>query len=118
MRRGAPALVIVAALSAHARADINDLVLSRLTNRVAEETTIPQNVELRALASQLGVVLAPHLLTPADTLGFAGIQLTVDYATTTVDTVAQYWRVREGAADPTGDAGPYAPDTMSTFGVF
>src|SRR5687767_14318429 len=52
-----------------AAADVNDLVLGRLTNRVDADTIVPQNAELRALSSQLGVVLAPHLLTPADTIG-------------------------------------------------
>jgi hypothetical protein len=119
MLRGAAALVIVGSLAAPVAADDNDLVLSRLTNRVDADTIVPQNAELRSLASQLGVVLAPHLLTPADTLGFSGFQLTVDYAATTVDANAAYWRVREGTADPEGaGGGSFAPGTMGTFGMF
>lgn len=104
---------------AAAAADVNDLVLARLTNRVDAETIVPQNAELRALASQLGVVLAPHLLTPADTLGFGGFQLTVDYAATTIDADASYWRARLGSPDPAGDGGAtHGPGTLSTVGFF
>ncbi|HWU88799.1 MAG TPA: hypothetical protein VN253_16145 [Kofleriaceae bacterium] len=100
-------------------ADVNDLVLGRLTNRVDAATIVPQNAELRSLSSQLGVVLAPHLLTPADTLGFGGFQLTVDYAATTIDASAPYWRARRGSPDPAGAAGmAHGPGTLGTFGFF
>ena len=102
-----------------AAADVNDLVLSRLTNRVDADTIVPQNAELRSLASQLGVVLAPHLLTPADTIGFGGFQLTVDYAATTIDAGAAYWRARSGSPDPAGtDNVAHGPGTLGTFGFF
>lgn len=71
-------------------------------------SAIGQNLEMRALASQLGVVLAPHLLTPADTVGFGGFQLTVDYATTTIDSTAPYWRALQSPND----------GTMRTIGLF
>src|SRR5205814_3879241 len=78
------ALLAVLLAPGAAAADVNDLVLGRLTNRIDPDMIVPQNAELRSLSSQLGVVLAPHLLTPADTLGFGGFQLTVDYAATTI----------------------------------
>jgi hypothetical protein len=71
-------------------------------------SVVGQNLEMRGLASQLGVVLAPHLLTPADTIGFGGFQLTVDYSTTTIDQDASYWRVLQGQPD----------NMMRTVGVF
>jgi len=113
MRRALVVLCVLGAASP-AAADQNDLVLSRLGTRITDPNTgeltgvVGQNLELRGLASQLGVVLAPHLLTPADTLGFSGFQLTVDYASTTIDKSASYWRVLEG----TPDSG------MSTVGLF
>ena len=127
MSRGSPrpawpacALALAALLApGAAAADVNDLVLGRLTNRVDPTTIIPQNAELRALTSQLGVVLAPHLLTPADTLGFGGFQLTVDYATTSIDADAAYWRARRGSPDPTGGGGgAHGPNALGTFGFF
>lgn len=116
----ARALALAALLApAAAAADVNDLVLGRLTNRVDDDTIVPQNAELRSLASQLGVVLAPHLLTPADTLGFGGFQLTVDYATTTIDADAAYWRARRGSPDPEGAGGvAHGGDTLGTIGFF
>jgi hypothetical protein len=111
MRRGIALALVLA--SSGARADTNDLVLSRLgtahldsTGRIVSVTG--QNLELRELSSQLGVVLAPVLSTPADSIGFSGFQLTVDYASTTIDHGAPYWRALEGK--PSG--------MMQTVGFF
>ena len=64
-------------------------------------------------------MLAPHLLTPADTIGFGGFQLTVDYATTTIDADASYWRVLQSSPDPTGTgSGAHGDGMMRTVGLF
>jgi hypothetical protein len=101
--------VLVAARPAFA--DGNDLTASRLGNVISDGnggmTVVPDQLAFRSLASQLGVVLAPHLLTPADTIGFGGFQFTVDATTTTIDENAKYWRVLD---KPTG--------SMGTLGVF
>lgn len=118
-RPSAVAVALVLAAAAPAAADDNDLVLGRLTNRIDAETIVPQNAELRSLASQLGVVLAPHLLSPADTPGFGGFQLGVSYAATTIDSDAPYWRARLGSPDPAGDGGAsHGPGTLGTIGFF
>ena len=102
-----------------ARADVNDIVLSRLADEQMDGTFVAQNADLRALSSQLGVVLAPRLSTPADTLGFGGFQITVDYATTTIDSNAAYWRAREGSPDPAGAGGQaHGPSSLTTVGMF
>ncbi len=106
---GLAAIALALAWPATAHADENDLVLSRLTEG-SPGALVPQNAQLRGLASQLGVVLAPHLLTPADTLGFGGFQMTVNYTTTTIDTDASYWRARAGSSP--------VPGSMSTVGFF
>ena len=105
--------VLLGCLTGTASADTNDLVLSRFgvdhfdaMGNVTSVTGSP--LELRELSSQLGVVLAPHLLTPADTIGFAGFQFSVDYATTSIDQHAPYWRALEGPA----------PSMMQTVGFF
>ena len=111
-------------VSQAAHANDNDLVLNRLGTPIMDGSGnitgyVGQNLELRALSSQLGVVLAPHLLTPADTLGFGGFQLTVDYATTTIDSTASYWRVLESSSDPTGNgSGAHGAGIMRTVGIF
>jgi hypothetical protein len=99
--------------AAPAAADPNDLVLARLSTKTMDAggtvtSAVGQSLEMRALASQLGVVLAPHLLTPADTVGFGGFQLTVDYAMTTIDSNAAYWRALQSPND----------GVMRTVGLF
>jgi len=106
----------VIASTSLAHADDNDIVLGRLATRVTDgggnlTRVVPQNLELRALASQLGVALAPHLLTPADTIGFGGFQFTVDYSATTIDAGEGYWRARAGDPDR-------ASDMLQTIGLF
>jgi hypothetical protein len=102
-----------------AGANPNDVVLSRLATQQADGSFVPQNADFRALSSQLGVVLAPHMITPADTLGFGGFQFTADYATTTIDPKSAYWRAREGSTDPMGGGGTaHGPAALSTVGFF
>jgi hypothetical protein len=104
-------------------ADANDLVMSRLATRIIEDGHVigvaGQNLELRALSSQLGVVLAPHLLTPADTLGFAGFQFDVEASQTTIDSKQPYWRVLAGSPDPSGTNNvAHGAGVLRTVGLF
>ena len=101
--------------STPASADPDDIVLARLAERQTDAMgnvigVVPDQVSFRALASQLGVVLAPHLLTPADTLGFSGFQFSVDYATTTIDSNADYWKKSLVSGAP--------PAGLNTVGFF
>jgi hypothetical protein len=116
LRRGLFALAllpVVVSGAGRARAGDNDIVLARLgkinSGPGGAMTVIGQNLEFRALVSELGIVLAPRLLTPSDTLGFGGFQLTADLGTTSISSDQSYWRVREGAT-PAG--------SMPTLGVF
>lgn len=113
MLRPLLALAVLGAPSA-ALADKNDLILARLTERSEDgggnPIIIPQNAELRTLASELGVVLAPHMLTPADTVGFGGFQFTLDYTMTTIDADGSQWRAREDSSD--------TPSSLTTVGFF
>jgi hypothetical protein len=107
-----------------AAADQNDLVMSRLATRLTDDTgrvlaVVGQNLEFRALASQLGVVLAPHLLAPADTLGFAGFQFDADVSQTTIDSIQPYWRVLAGTRDPGGTNHiAHGAGVLRTVGMF
>lgn len=116
------AAIAAVAIPSRADADTNDLVLSRLTTRTTDANgavtaVVPQNLEFRSLASQLGVVLATPMLAPADTLGFGGFQFSVAGNTTTIDANASYWRARVGSSDPMNGTSN-GPGTMSTVGFF
>jgi hypothetical protein len=123
MVRGARVALVVLCLSRIAAADSNDLVMSRLATRIVDEGrvvgVVGQNLEFRALASQLGVVLAPRLLTPADTLGFGGFQFAVDGSSTGIDDAQSYWRALVSSPDPQGNQGmPHGRGVMRTVGFF
>jgi hypothetical protein len=86
----------------HAHADILDLTLHHLVTRTkaAGGATDPDAAAARAdyrqLSSELGVVLAPRILSPADTLGYSGFQLTFDAGFTTISNSA----CRQNQASP------------------
>jgi hypothetical protein len=124
MVRGALAALALALLSRIALAEPNDLVLARLATRVLGASgeldhVVGENLEFRALASQLGVALAPHLLTPADTLGSAGFQFDLDASQTSIDVKQPYWRVLAGSPDPSGtNRVAHGAGVLRTLGVF
>lgn len=76
----------------HAHADLLDLTLHHLITR--SKATSPggpvdpnapsARADYRQLSSELGVVLAPRILTPADTPGYSGFQITFDAGFTTL----------------------------------
>jgi hypothetical protein len=106
-----------------ARAGDNDLVLSRLGDVVTDSAGDPVGAvgdgeSFRSLASELGVVLAPRLSEPADTLGFGGFQFTADVGMTQVHTDRSYWRALAGSPDPAGSTMAHGDDFMTTVGVF
>ena len=90
-RRGPPPLPLALGLAvglalswqAVARADKNDLNLANLCSSGQGHEQLPESdrdglcgyqSRFRSMMSELGVVVAPRLLTPADTLGYAGFQ--------------------------------------------
>ena len=105
-----------------ANAGENDLVLGRLS-RVVDDggamRSVGQKLEFRSLVSELGVVLAPRLLTPSDTLGFGGFQFAVDVGYTAISRDAPFWRARAGSPDPLGAGGAnHGPGFLPTIGFF
>jgi hypothetical protein len=106
-RRPSPLLLVVGlALSwrAVARADQNDLNLLNLcltpdgANHCAGGSDTNAQSRYRSLMSELGVVVAPRLMTPADTLGYAGFQFSGELGVTTIN------NNRTVNNDPTGIA--------------
>jgi len=116
------AALLFAAGDRPARADDNDLILGRLGDVVMDESGAPvaaigSNQDFRSLASELGVVLAPRLAEPAETLGLAGFEFSADLAWTRVHTDRRFWRALAGSPDPSG-TGSHGGDFMTTVGLF
>lgn len=105
---------ILSALPLLALADDNDLVLSRLGTATSDDV-VGSSRDFRALASELGVILAPRLTEPADTLGFGGFHFVADVAFTSYDPRASYWRALESSSP---DASSHGTGTMTTTGLF
>jgi hypothetical protein len=123
--RAARWILLAAALlpAGAARAGDNDLVLARLGSVVVDDGGMPVDAvgassDFRSLASELGVVLAPRLTQPADTLGFGGFQFTADVGLTRVHTDRPYWRALVSSPDPSDPTAVHGDDYMTTVGVF
>jgi hypothetical protein len=114
-----------------ARADKNDLALWKLgqlninpDGTIAGVTTSADaETQYRSLASELGVVLAPRLLMPADTLGYSGFQFSAELGFTTINTnqTTSPWRnalERHGQLKADGNPDTTIPGVLTTVGVF
>lgn len=106
--------------TAPAIAGDNDIVLSRLGNTTADGMdAFGDNLAFRSAISELGVVLAPRLMSPADTLGFGGFQFTVDLGFTSINNQADYWRMRASSEDADLTTGRgHGSGFMQTTGIF
>lgn len=105
-------LVVGATNESHA--DKNDLVLSRL-GKISGGSVVGSNLNFRALASELGVVMAPRLNEPADTLGFGGFHFSADVAFTSISNTADHWQVLESSQ---GLGSSHGNSSMTTTGIF
>jgi len=116
---GLAVAVVVGTVTGPVAAGDNDLVVSRLGERT-DSGVVPSAQSFRSLASELGVVLAPRLVSPTDTLGFGGFQFSADVAFTTISSDQPYWRVLESSSAPDNPTPgvEHGDGTMTTFGIF
>jgi hypothetical protein len=117
------AAVAVARAPRPAAADDNDLVLSRLATLVDQgeelgRDAVGDNQAFRSLVSELGVVMAPRMGDPADTLGWGGFALSADLAFTGISADTAPWRALESSPDPAGEGVTHGESVMTTVGVF
>ncbi|HXJ19682.1 MAG TPA: hypothetical protein VMT03_05560 [Polyangia bacterium] len=138
-----PRLLLLAGLAlwwpAVARADKNDLQLLNLCplngygacswvqrSPTTGQTTVTLDPDAatryRSLMSELGVVAAPRLMTPADTLGYAGFQVSAELGFTSINPNRQvgglsYWNGVAGV-DPGNPNAYRPPTTLTTIGGF
>ncbi len=71
----------------------------------------------RSLMSELGVVAAPRLVMPADTLGFAGFQISGELGVTGISNRASYWNGVQGVAIENPNA-KRPSGSLTTLGAF
>jgi hypothetical protein len=71
----------------------------------------------RSLMSELGVAVAPRLMTPADTLGYAGFQFSAELGVTKINSDKPYWRGVEAVTPSNPNAGR-ADSYLTTVGGF
>jgi hypothetical protein len=71
----------------------------------------------RSLMSELGVVIAPRLVIPADGLGFGGFQISGEIGTTSINNGKSYWNGVEGVQVTNPQAVRPEP-WLTTLGAF
>lgn len=87
--------ILVAAVAAlPARADDNDLTISRLAGPPAmgSSPSLARQSMYRGLLSELGTAMAPGGLAPADTLGYSGFGLALESSSTQISNRADFWQ--------------------------
>ncbi len=73
--------------------------------------------DFRSLMSELGAVMAPRLVMPADNLGFGGFQVSGELALTRISRDRSYWNAAEGVVRENPAVGR-PPEWLSTAGAF
>lgn len=71
----------------------------------------------RSLMSELGVIMAPRLVMPADTLGFSGFQVSGEVGTTTISNKEPYWNGVDGVS-PQNPTARRPSGRLTTVGAF
>jgi hypothetical protein len=73
--------------------------------------------QFRSLMSELGVVMAPRLMVPAETLGYAGFQVAGEVGVTTISNGEPFWNGVQ-AVSPANPRSARPNDTLTTVGVY
>ncbi len=95
---GLCAVAVVTLAAARAHADRNDLTLERIIGPptvpgMFNDPTDPvRQTMYKSLMSELGVVIAPRALSPADTLGYSGFQLAFETSFTQISNKQDFWQ--------------------------
>jgi hypothetical protein len=79
--------------------------------------TAEGQARFRSLMSELGVVIAPRLQTPADTLGYAGFQFSAEVGVTKINSSQAYWQGVESVSPDNPTAG-HPSSYLTTVGGF
>lgn len=78
--------------SSEARAGKYDIDLAPLAQINDDGTITPDNAAFRSLASEVGVLMAPKPIDPADSLGLSGFAVSADVSINTLSGDASFWQ--------------------------
>jgi hypothetical protein len=92
----------LALLPATVHAGKYDLDLTPLGSLEAQGNSVvivQDNAAFRSLSSELGTIIAPKPVDPADSLGLSGFALSTDISINTLSSGQNYWQATSGGAD-------------------
>lgn len=79
--------------------DLDLTPLGTLEQQGGEAVVTQNNAAFRSLSSELGTIIAPQPMDPADTLGLSGFAVSADVTINTISGGEDYWRDTTGGAD-------------------
>ncbi|MCX4243201.1 hypothetical protein [Paraliomyxa miuraensis] len=101
---GAACLVLAMAASmalpanAHAgKYDLDLTPLGSLETQGGGTRIVQDNAAFRSLSSELGTIMAPKVVDPADSLGLSGFAISADVSINTLSSNQNYWQATSGA---------------------
>jgi hypothetical protein len=100
-----PAAVAVAGLAlcpalAHAgKYDLDLTPLGRLEAQGGSAVIVQDDAAFRSLSSELGTLIAPKPVDPADSLGLSGFAVSADLSINTISNSQNYWQATSSGAD-------------------
>lgn len=100
-----PAVATVAGLAlspglAHAgKYDLDLTPLGTLEAQGGNAVIVQDNAAFRSLSSELGTIMAPKVVDPADSLGLSGFAVSADVSINTLSYKQNYWKAASGGAD-------------------
>jgi len=94
LRSSAPVATFLATLlsASAAQAGKYDLSLAPMAQVNNDGTISPDNAGFRSLSSEIGVLMAPKPVDPADSLGLSGFAVSADVSLNTLSGDASFWR--------------------------
>jgi hypothetical protein len=79
--------------------DLDLTPLGRLEAQGGNAVIVQDNAAFRSLSSELGTIIAPKPVDPADSLGLSGFALSADVSINTLSSGESYWQDTSGGAD-------------------
>lgn len=92
-------LALVPATAEAGKYDLDLTPLGTLEAQGGNAVIIQDNAAFRSLSSELGTIIAPKPVDPADSLGLSGFAVSADISVNTLSGSQNYWQATSGGAD-------------------